>query len=190
MIIIGITGTLGSGKGEVSNYLVKKYGFDHFSFSEYFKMELQMRGRDINRDEMVKIANELRSELGDDYLRQILSEVYSNKTNCVVESIRTRSEIDWLLQQEGTYVFSVDAPIDLRYKRITQRNSEKDSISFEKFKEQEALEMKNTDPNKQNLSYCMNLIQRPFRFLNETNIESLYTQIDLAMNLIDQHNRV
>ena len=35
MIIIGITGTLGSGKGTIVEYLVQKRGFRHYSVREY-----------------------------------------------------------------------------------------------------------------------------------------------------------
>ena len=31
MIVIGITGTLGAGKGTIVNYLIEEEGFDHYS---------------------------------------------------------------------------------------------------------------------------------------------------------------
>ena len=32
MLIIGITGTIGAGKGTIVKYLIDKYKFKHFSF--------------------------------------------------------------------------------------------------------------------------------------------------------------
>ena len=41
MVIIGITGTLGAGKGTIVDYLVNKKSFYHYSVSGYLKEELQ-----------------------------------------------------------------------------------------------------------------------------------------------------
>ncbi|HEX3095769.1 MAG TPA: AAA family ATPase, partial [Patescibacteria group bacterium] len=43
MIIIGITGTAGSGKGTVVEYLVSKYGFKHYSARGFITEELVRR---------------------------------------------------------------------------------------------------------------------------------------------------
>lgn len=40
MQIIGITGTLGAGKGTVVDYLVKNKGFNHFSVGDYLIDEI------------------------------------------------------------------------------------------------------------------------------------------------------
>jgi len=53
-----------------------------------------------------------------------------------------------LRDKENFILLSIDANQELRYKRAIERNSEKDHISFEKFKEQEDLEAENTDLNK------------------------------------------
>ena len=42
-MIIGITGTLGAGKGTIASYLVKEKGFKHFSVREFLNKELQKR---------------------------------------------------------------------------------------------------------------------------------------------------
>lgn len=43
MLIIGITGTIGAGKGTVSDYLVNKKGFKHFSVREFLIKEINKR---------------------------------------------------------------------------------------------------------------------------------------------------
>ena len=40
MLIIGITGTLGAGKGTVVEYLVEKKGFDHYSVRAFLLKEI------------------------------------------------------------------------------------------------------------------------------------------------------
>ena len=62
MIIIGITGTLGAGKGTMVDYLVQKRGFAHFSVRTYLQREMKKRNMPDNRDSMTTLANELRAQ--------------------------------------------------------------------------------------------------------------------------------
>ncbi|MDR0282177.1 MAG: AAA family ATPase [Candidatus Peribacteria bacterium] len=68
MRIIGITGTIGAGKGTVVDYLVKEKGYDHFSVRAYLTEEIKRRNLPVNRDNMREIANELRAENGPAYV--------------------------------------------------------------------------------------------------------------------------
>jgi len=61
-MIIGITGTLGAGKGTIASYLVKEKGFKHFSVREFLNKELQKRKLRLNRDNLVLVGNELRKK--------------------------------------------------------------------------------------------------------------------------------
>ena len=62
MIIIGITGTLGAGKGTIVDYLVSKKGFVHYSVRAYLIKEIKKRNLPVNRDSMTIVANELRAK--------------------------------------------------------------------------------------------------------------------------------
>src|SRR5690606_22191141 len=68
MLIIGITGTLGAGKGVVADYLVKKYGFKHISVRSYLEKHLNKRGVEVSRISLVDMANELRDTYGAEYI--------------------------------------------------------------------------------------------------------------------------
>ena len=52
MIIIGITGTLGAGKGTIVDYLVKNKGYHHYSVRAYLTEEIKRRNLPVNRDSM------------------------------------------------------------------------------------------------------------------------------------------
>ena len=41
MIVIGITGTIGAGKGTIVEYLVEKKGFLHFSVREFLLKKIR-----------------------------------------------------------------------------------------------------------------------------------------------------
>ncbi|MDR0438308.1 MAG: AAA family ATPase, partial [Bacteroidales bacterium] len=52
-MIIGITGTIGAGKGTIVDYLVSQKGFLHFSVRDFLSEEIERRGLPVNRDTMV-----------------------------------------------------------------------------------------------------------------------------------------
>ena len=58
MKVIGITGTLGAGKGTIVDYLVQHKDFQHLSVRAFLIQEIQKRGMPVNRDSMVIVAND------------------------------------------------------------------------------------------------------------------------------------
>jgi len=181
-IIIGITGTLGAGKGTIVECLKNK-GFQHYSVREYLVEEIKRRGLPINRDSMVKVANELRKKHSPSYLaEQLYKQAKKSGQNCVIESLRTLGEIEALRRNKNFYLLAVDADPKTRYDRIIKRQSETDQVSFKKFIEDEKREMVSTDPNKQNLSKCIEMAD--FRLDNSGTIEELYKQVNNVLQKI------
>ncbi len=181
MKIIGITGTLGAGKGTIVEYLTKEYGFVHFSVRDFLLEEIKKRKLIANRDTMVMIANELRADNSPSY---IVDKLYENalksKCNCIIESIRTLGEVVSLRNIGDFTLFAVDASPPIRYKRIVLRDSETDRIAYNTFLENEEREMNSTDPNKQNLRKCIDMAD--FVFSNNTSKEDLYAQLFTVLN--------
>lgn len=183
MVIIGITGTLGAGKGTIVDYLVKHHHFAHFSVREYLSAILKSKGEEINRDTLVATANALRAANGPSFIaEELLREAKASGKNCIIESIRTVGEVTALRQMGGFTLFAVDADQELRYSRIVERASETDKVSFDVFAANEAREMESSDPNKQNLGACMQMAD--FTFVNNNSFTDLYAQIDLALKKI------
>jgi dephospho-CoA kinase len=176
MTIIGITGTLGAGKGTVVEYLQQK-GFLHYSSRGVINKEIERRGLPINRDNMVIVANNLRATHSSSYIAETLYDdaVVAGK-NAVIESLRTEGEIAALRAKGNFLLIAVDADPKIRYERIIARGSETDKISFEKFLADEAREMHATDPNKQNLARCIELADH--RLINNGTKEYLRSQVD------------
>lgn len=194
MIVIGITGTLGSGKGTVVKYLINKYGFQHYSASDFLKKEIARRGIEENRDNMRLVGNDLRAEHSPGYVIEqlYLQAVKGGKANsnsptehkAVIESIRSIGEVQFLKSQHKTfYLLAVDANPRTRYERILGRKSTKDHVSFEEFLEDEKVEMGDTDPTKINLIGCMKLADK--LITNDSDLESLQNQIDEFMKSLE-----
>ena len=62
MNIIGITGTIGAGKGTIVDYLVKEKGYVHYSVREFLAEEVKKRGLEVNRDTLTEVGNDLRAK--------------------------------------------------------------------------------------------------------------------------------
>lgn len=149
--LIGLTGTNGAGKGEVAAWLAKK-GYSYFSLSDEIRAELQKRGKPITRDSLIAMGNWLRQRYGSDILaRRVMKKV---RGKAVIDSIRNLAEVAYLRRQEGFLLIAVDAPVELRYKRIRRRGRAESASNLEEFIAKEKEEMSGT-AREQQLSRAM-----------------------------------
>lgn len=185
MIILGITGTLGAGKGTVAGYLKEK-GFGYYSVREFLTEEIVKRGMPINRDSMVEVGNDLRAKNGPSYILDTLyARAESEGKDAVIESIRTVGEVQEL-RKKGMLLLSVDADPQIRYSRVQFRKTETDNVSFETFMEHELRESEGDDPGKQNLRHTVKLAD--YHVTNDGSIDDLKMQVDVILDTIRKHN--
>ncbi len=177
-MLIGITGTNGSGKGTVVEYLVMKKGFSHFSARMFLIEEVQKRGLPQNRESMRDVANALRKEHEPSYLMERLYEMAKEEPKAALESVRTIGEAEFL-KEKGAFLFAVDANRELRYERVLARGSVTDDITFEQFCEQEDREMNSTDQWDMNIFGVMQMSDA--RIENNGTVEELHAKVDEAL---------
>lgn len=184
-MIIGITGTLGAGKGTVVDYLLRHKGFKHYSVRAFLIREIVRLHKTVDRDSMVETANSLRARHGASFIVENLYEqASSDGGNAIIESIRTPGEIAALRMRKSFCLLAVDAPKEIRYQRIRERNSETDQISYETFLSNEAREMHSEDPNKQNISACIQ--QADYIVSNEGSIAELHEKIEIFYQFLSK----
>lgn len=179
-MILGITGTIGAGKGTVVDYLVKEKGFTHYSVREEITQEILRRGLPVNRTNMNEVATDLRRTNAPDYYPTLFMTRAEKDgiTDYVMESIRNVQEAK-TIQQHGGFVLVVDADEQKRYARIKGRGSHTDDVSFAEFQKQEAREMTSENPNDpsyMNIRGVMDIADATL--LNDGTLKELHAKID------------
>ncbi len=181
-MIIGITGSFGSGKGAVVDYLTQNLHFKHHSASGLITEEIVRRGLPVNRDSMIIVSNDLRKANGPAY---IIDSLYKRAQEAggdtVIESLRAVAEVE-KIKELGGKVIGVDANSKLRYERAFKRGSEKDNVSYEKFLSQEKAESNPNDPTKQNIFAALK--ESDFIVTNNGTLEELHAQIDEVLKQV------
>jgi dCMP deaminase len=174
-MIIGITGTIGAGKGTIVEFLKQK-NFKHYSVRKFLNDELMKKGLPLNRNNQVMIANQIRESNSPSYIiEKLFEKAEQDDTSAVIESIRTPAEAELIKKKNGILI-AVDANAQLRYSRIIIRQSETDNISFEEFLEHEKREMNSINPNHQNISICIKMAD--FILENNKDIQNLQRQVE------------
>jgi dephospho-CoA kinase len=181
-MILGITGTLGSGKGTVVDYLVDQKGYKRFAVSDTFlASEAVKRGLEPDRQARHDIANEYRA-LGPTKLQEAVYDMAKSDIEAghdvIIEPQHTVGEVHFI-QSLGGKVIGIDADIHTRYERIQRRGSAKDNVSFEEFRDFEQLESQSDDPNKQNLIAAGH--EADVHIRNDGTLDDLHHEIEVAL---------
>jgi dephospho-CoA kinase len=147
MKLIGLSGTNGSGKDTVGEFLADKYGFLFVSVTDMLRLEAKKRGLPIERGALRTISAEWRREYGLGVLVDKAIEYFEqqggdkNYQGLVMASMRNPGEADRIHELGGTMVW-IDANPRIRYDRIYSRQrTAEDDKTFEQFLEEEKAEM-------------------------------------------------
>lgn len=113
-IIIGLTGSLCSGKGTIANHLIE-LGFHHQILSDRIRDEIRSRGQEISRTLLQDVGNELRLNFGGAILAERTFEIIANLPgNIVIDGVRNPDEIDFLRNNLNAKIIGVHAPKEKR----------------------------------------------------------------------------
>jgi len=134
-LVIGLTGSFGSGCGEVSEYLQKK-GFEKFSLTKRIRNEA--KGREIehpSRRDMQNIGDDLRKKHGNAFLaKEVISEIGdAPNRKIVVKSIRSHYEVKEFRStfHNDFILFNIDSDEETRYARCIEKDKYTRRIDFD-----------------------------------------------------------
>ena len=177
-MIIGLTGRNASGKGEVANYL-RKRGFLYSSLSDAIRDEIKRRGREVTREVLIEVGNELRGRFGPGILAERISEQLRAAQNSVVDSIRNPAEVEVLRRRKDFVLLAVKADQAVRFERSCARGREGATQSLEQFVEEESRELDSNDPASQQLIATERLADVVVQ--NNSSLEDLHRNLDALM---------
>ncbi len=180
MIIFGVTGTDGAGKGTLVKYLVETYGFVHHSSRELILEEITRQGLTPDRSTMRTVANEMRAKYGNAVIvTTALNKASINKqSRIIIESIRALAEVEALRAESGI-LLAVDADPRVRYERIRRRQSSSDQVTYDEFLAHEELEKNDPDPHGMQKGAVM--AAADYTVFNTRSIKDLQRETDAVM---------
>lgn len=177
-MIIGLTGPNASGKGEAADYLKSK-GFTYYSLSDILREKAKTMGIEASRENLINLGNDLRRKNGPSYLATEIIKKIAGETDYIIDSIRNPDEIKALRCIDGFKLIGIDAPVELRFKRLISRKRLGDSASFEDFIKKEEKENINSSENQQ-IKNCLLLADQII--VNNSTLTEFYKKIDEAIS--------
>lgn len=131
-MIIGITGTIGAGKGTIVASLVT-HGFTHYSASGMLRQILNEEHITPNRDSYSALAREIRARDKAGIARLLHKQALKEGAeHYIIEALHDVGEAEYI-KSIGGVIIGIDADVRTRYERAKLRGSEKDDVTFEEF---------------------------------------------------------
>ncbi len=173
-MIVGVSGPIGAGKTTVCNIFVKK-GFRYVSLSDILREECRKRGLEVNRENLRKLGDDLRRELGKAALA-VLAHERMQEGNWVVDSIRVPEEVQFL-KSKGAHTIGVIAPLEIRYERVMERKRD-GSMDLKEFEE--------VDRHDRSLGIDDILRDADYIIVNDGTLEELESNVENLISLLSQ----
>lgn len=179
MLIIGLTGTNGAGKGTVADILIDN-GFDYHSLSDIIREEITRNKLPLSRETLIKTGNQLRTKFGPSVLAdKTITKI--NSQNTVIDSIRNPHEVAALKKLKNFRLISVDARPEIRFNRVMLRGRNESVDSLKAFIEIENRE-KSKNTNAQQINLCID--KSDYQINNNSSMD------DLNKNVINTINKI
>jgi dephospho-CoA kinase len=171
---IALVGHPSSGKDTTAAYMVEAYGYRHISTSDLIRFYVAEHDMgEPTRELLHEVANFLRAEHGPDYFARLALQQPDERM--IISGLRNPAELKIIQQMQGIGV-AVRASLELRYQRAKERGRVGEDITLEDFREIEASEAVNPNPDAQNVEAVLQLCTHTLK--NDGNLIELRQQID------------
>ena len=187
--VIILIGPICAGKGQVAQILHQYYGYTILRFSQILEEEMILRKIPIIRENYQQLGNDLRRELGSNALAIKLVDQINNKDidKVVIDGARNPEEIFYIknsLPNSTIISLVLEAPRQIRFQRLLERQRQGDPIKFEDFQEKDDIEMYGDGtPHSQRIIDCIKVAD--FKIENTKNLEHLQQQLE---NILKSNN--
>jgi len=187
--IIGVAGTFGSGKDTLAEYLLEQKNYFHVSTGDLVREESEKRHNSTERNPYLQeTATYLRRTFGGDILikkgLERFEQLQQSKTyhGVVFTGLRSLGEAKGIKQAGGQLIF-VDAPVEIRYKRMQDRKRDNEiNMSLEGFKASEANEQTQSDDDAEFNIYRIK-DEADDTIMNDDTLETFIKRAEKALTL-------
>ncbi|MEW6367439.1 MAG: deaminase [Acidobacteriota bacterium] len=187
MIVVGLTGRNGAGKGEIAAFLARK-GFQLYSLSDVVREEVAAAGLPETRENLIAMGRELREKHGAQVLAERVCKRLQPDKNYCVDSIRNPAEAEFLRRACDFLLLFVDAPVDVRFARLRKRGREGDPESFKRFLALEKQELESDTAAGQQLMKCEETAD--FKITNDSGLDDLHRRVaDIVLPFLRSQSR-
>lgn len=177
-MIIGVVGTINSGKDTVGDLLKQKTGWQSFSLSDELRTVATERSLPLDNKTLNVVAVDLKTTHGLGHLAERGLKRFAGK-DLIVTSLRNPGEIIPLQETGEFYLIGVDAPIELRYRRaIARARAGEEQSTFDDFQDWDQF-TRNGPPDAQRIDDVM--AQANIVIQNDTTFEELEQKIDAIL---------
>ena len=187
-LIIGVTGSIGSGKNTIAEHLKEK-GFSYCSLSDLLREEAQARGNtNFTRKDLQDLGDELRIRFGPSILAKRALEKASKDgaEKIVLNSIKNPAELSYLREQPNFYLLGLVVSQKVRFKRklASGRSDDGDIKSWEEFLRKDKREMESDQKALgQQADFCLK--HADFIIENTGTIEELFGEVEKILEALD-----
>ena len=192
---IGLTGYMGTGKGEIARILQER-GYKYISLSDMVREEATKRGLEHTRENLQDVGNDLRKNYGPGILGQRVREKIEAEEgaiygagNWIIDGIRHPKELAEIKKMPKSQVLSLTASLDTIVERVQKRGrageekATKEEV-FERLKRESGV---GEEASGQQVQKCLE--QADFLIINEGSLEELNKKLDHFINLYNGTDR-
>ncbi len=183
-IVFGITGKYASGKDAFAEYLVKHHKFCHISLSDILREDLKRMNKQITRENLQWLGNDLRNKLGGSILAERALGKIEPEKNYVITSIGRVDEINVLKKNKSFKMVFVDATPKIRFERMKSRNREKDPKTLSAFLRLEELESRGGNSQYREIDTCKK--HSHIIISNNSSLEVFYSKIERLLKDVNK----
>ncbi len=181
MLVIGISGKIGSGKSSAAEYIAKKFSAPVLKFSDVLLEILRLLSLPEERENFQRLGKALREAFGEDIIARALRTKIEkmNSKAIVLDGVRYKSEAEFVKSFPQGYLIYIQAEPEVRYSRVVKRASRgEEEKSFSQFLQ---MEKADTESHFHEVKALADFVVE-----NNSSLEELHTKLDSIIEKIQE----
>ena len=179
--VLILLGKARSGKDTVADFLEEKFGFKKFVFSSVLEEELKKQGKEVSKQNMASLGDELRKKFGMAVMAEKILKKVKEEEKIVFVGPRSLEEVELIKEKfPQAKVLLITAPEEKRFERRTEIDPQQEKDFHLRDK---------ADEEKKGMKKIFVLAD--FKIENNSSLEDLFAKIsDLMYNIFKEKRQI